>query len=97
MALNTIINIGQFIAILCRSKQLRILPTKKIDHLYEIANLVEMIAVCDILDVVTGSNSTQIPIYGKIISSRLLHSLRRIFLEDIPQIIMQLIFISRKT
>jgi hypothetical protein len=25
------------------------------------ANLVEMIAVCDILDVVTGSNSAQIP------------------------------------
>lgn len=44
-----------------KKTNVRQLPTRKIDQLYEVANLLEMNAVCDILDIVSGSNSTQIP------------------------------------
>ena len=60
-----------------------------------------MVAVSEVMDVISASNAASIPNFrifgslrGKLVNNRIVNNILRIILEDIPQIALQVWFIQ---
>ncbi|KAL4497405.1 hypothetical protein ABPG72_011340 [Tetrahymena utriculariae] len=104
LLVNKAICFYRFINIILKDERKRKLPGNNITKFYETSIQLDFIAFSEVLDIVSPYNVTRIPnnwltkliipkISGQSMNQRIYYQLLRILFEDVPQIIIQIIYL----